>query len=239
MSHLKRLIALSSAPLKLVKYRAKKPEGGFGGFRKRTISTVQFVSSLSALAPQWSNVYRIWMKRDMDPALREELMLTVSELNQCKYCTWAHHEWANLEGVSDAELASLENLNAQEFDRRKWLAISYVRALVSANFGPVDAKLQKEVDATYSPQDIQNIQVVTKVMDLGNRTGNTWDALVSRMQGGPVGDTHLVDELLMGGAFLVVAPVVVYYLASTSGQPFLKLLRTSINLTKHAGTKHH
>ncbi len=97
-------------------------------------------------------MYRVWLKEEVDPGFREELMLAVSRLNGCRFCSWGHHEWAQISGVSDEELAQLEQLDPSGFDRRKWVAISYVRALVKENFERVQPELRRAMQHKYSPE---------------------------------------------------------------------------------------
>ena len=54
-------------------------------------------------------IYRIWQKHEIEAGFREELMLTVSKLNDCKYCAWGHHEWAHAAGISEDELDHIEH----------------------------------------------------------------------------------------------------------------------------------
>ena len=209
-----------------------KPKSAFGGFRKRTITTREVVGNAVSLVPAIGTIYKVWLKHDIDPGFREELMLAVSELNHCRYCTWAHHEWAHMVGVSDDELAHVEQMDPTGFDRRKWLAISYVRALVSANFGPVDKALVREMKAKYTPVEIEEIEVVARIMDIGNRGANTWDAFVSRLRGGPVAETTIFDELVMSGGFLITVPIVVLFLSRTSKRPLMEMVRAVIDMIK-------
>ena len=111
--------------------------GGFGGYRKRIITAREFASSIFSLARETPTLYQIWGKHELDPGFREELMLAVAKLNDCRYCSWGHHEWAHVAGIAEDELAHIEQMDPEGFDRRKWIAISYVRALVSGNFGDV------------------------------------------------------------------------------------------------------
>ena len=119
-----------------MKGRRKTPNP-FGAFRKRTITAREFTRALASIAADVPTLYRVWIKHELDPGFREELMLAVSRVNDCKYCSWAHYEWANLEGIPEEDLAQVEQMDPDHFDRKKWLAISYVRELVAVRFGPV------------------------------------------------------------------------------------------------------
>ena len=105
----------------------KKTANPFGAFRKRTITALEFIRALASIVADVPTLYRVWIKHELDPGFREELMLAVSRVNDCKYCSWAHYEWANLEGIPEEELAQVEQIDPDHFDRKKWLALSYVR----------------------------------------------------------------------------------------------------------------
>ncbi|MBK9520048.1 MAG: carboxymuconolactone decarboxylase family protein [Rhodocyclaceae bacterium] len=232
MTLVKRVLAKAGRARGKLQSGKKNPTSAFGGFRKRTITTRQLIGDVLSLTPNAGIIYRVWLKHEIDPGFREELMLAVSELNQCRYCTWAHHEWAQMVGVSDDELAHIEQLDPTGFNRKKWLAISYVRALVAASFRPIDEVLVGEMKANYSAQEIKEIDIVARIMDIANRSANTWDALLSRLRGGPIAESHVIDELVMSGAFLITAPIVVFFLARTSKQPLMDMVRKVIDLTK-------
>jgi AhpD family alkylhydroperoxidase len=220
-----------------VRRRQRPPQSPFGGFKKRTITAAQLVGSVASLAPEIGTFYRVWIKQDIDPGFREELMLAVSKLNDCRYCSWGHHEWAQISGVSNDELAQLEQLDPSGFDRRKWVAISYVRALVKGDFRRVQPELRRAMQHKYGPREIRQIELIARIMDIGNRGSNTWDAMLSRLRGVPAADSRIIDELVLSGAFLVTAPMVLLYLSRASHRSFLETARSLIDYTKNYDEK--
>lgn len=224
--------AVRNGAERLRKIRRKPPASPFGGFKKRTISVPEFVAGVWSLGPELGTFYRVWVKEEIDPGFREELMLAVSKLNGCRFCSWGHHEWASIAGVSDEELAKLEQLEPSGFNRRKWVAISYVRALVGRNFQRVQPELRRAMQHKYSPEEIRAIELIARVMDVGNRSSNTFDAMLSRLKGTPSAESRLVDELVLSGVFLAVAPVVLLKLSRASGRPVLEMARSLIDYTK-------
>lgn len=212
--------------------RPQAPASPFGGFKKRTMTAPQFVGSLASLVPELNVLYGIWVRNDLDPGFREELMLAVSRLNDCRFCTWGHQEWAHLSGVSNEELAQLEQLDPSGFDRRKWVAISYVRALVKRDFKGVQPELRRTMQHKYSPREIRQIELVARVMDIGNRGSNTYEAMLSRLRGVPAPEGRILDELVLSGAFLATAPIVLLYLSRASKRPLLEMVRELVAYVK-------
>jgi AhpD family alkylhydroperoxidase len=210
------------------------PGGGhFGGFRKRTMTALEFVASTVSLVPDLGTFYRIWVRRDLDPGFREELMVAVARQNECRYCSWAHLEWAGIAGVADEDLAKLEQMDPAHFDRRKWIAICFVRELVTARFGCVPADLMQEMQASYTDREIREITFVAKAMDMANRAANTWDAMRARWRGKPAADSRIFDELVLSAVFLLSAPLIVLFLARATKRPFFAMARSLIDYTRH------
>ena len=209
-----------------------KSMGTFGGYRKRTITTRQFIGSMWSLVGDVPTIYRIWGKHELDPGFREELMLAVAKVNDCRYCSWGHQEWAKVAGIPDEDLARIEQVDPQGFDRSKWVAISYVRDYVAAEFGNVSPELLQEMREDYTAHQIKEIELVARIMDLGNRSANTWDAMLSRLRGNPAADSHILDEVMLSIVAMTTAPVVVAYLAYASKRSFREMVRSLMDYVK-------
>ena len=140
-------------------------------------------------------------------------MLAVAKANACRWCTLAHRQWALAEGVTDAELAALEDQRAERFDRRTWAAIAWAQARAHADLGPVPIEFEDELARHYSQTEREDLDLVTTLMTIANRSANTFDALLARLRGHPVPGSRLLDELLVGTSVAVSIPPVAGYLA--------------------------
>jgi AhpD family alkylhydroperoxidase len=226
----------SKASNKTVKQKLSQTSSGglFSGHRKRTIGTFGFLGEVLSLACDLPTIYKIWQKHEIEAGFREELMLAVSKLNDCKYCAWGHHEWAHVAGISEDELDRIEHGDPEGINRVKWVAITYVIALVSSEYKQVPPELQQEMQANFSKNEIREIALVAKIMDVGNRAANTWDALLSRLNGKPAHDSHLLDEFVLSGVFWVVAPVALLILSQQSEQSFFRLMQNLLDYVVQA-----
>jgi AhpD family alkylhydroperoxidase len=180
-----------------------------------TTSTAALLVQAGRIAPRLPDVAAIWGTRRLDPRLREEVMLAVAQANACRLCTLAHRRWALAEGVTDAELAALENQDPDRFDRRTWAAIAWADARARASLGPVPAEFEDELARYYSAAERDDLDLVTTVMTVANRSANTFDALLARLRGRPVPGSRLLDELLIATSVAVSIPPVAGYLALT------------------------
>ena len=227
--------ASKEATKKAPQEASQLPSGGlFGGHRKRTIGTFSFFGSLLSFATQLPTIFKIWQKHEIEAGFREELMLAVSKLNDCKYCAWGHHEWAHAVGISEEELDHIEHGDPEGIERAKWVAMSYVVALVSSDFTDVPSELKREMQANYSEHEINEIELVAKIMDIANRGANTWDAMLSRLRGNPAQGSHVMDELVLSGVFWIVVPVSILILSRQSERSYGELLRDLLDYVEHA-----
>lgn len=199
-----------------------------GRTRKPTIGVREAVGRLTALLAEFPAIYGIWSEPGLDPSFREELMVAVARQNGAPYCNWMHKTLAELAGASDAELGKIEQLDPRGLDRRKWVAVTYVRALAARDFKGVPDELRQAMQALYTPHDVRNIELVAEVMDLINRMANTYDAMVSRVQRKPTKDSHVLDELVFTGVFLTVAPPIVLALSRYSERSYADTMRSLI-----------
>ena len=178
-------------------------------------STAALLVQAARIVRRLPDVAAIWGMRRLYPKLREEVMLAVAQANACRLCTLAHRRWALAEGVTDAELAALENQDPERFDRRTWAAIAWADARARASLGPLPAEFEDELERYYDAAERDDLDLVTTVMTVANRSANTFDALLARLRGRPVPGSRLLDELLIATGVAVSIPPVAGYLALT------------------------
>ena len=178
-----------------------------------TTSTEALVVHVGRIVRRLPDVVAIWGTQRLHPRLREEVMLAVAHANACRLCVLVHRRWALAEGVPDAELAALENQDPGQFDRRTWAAVAWSDARARADLGPVPVEFEDELAHHYSAAERDDLDPVTTVMTVANRSANTGDALLARLRGRPVPGSRLLDELLIGSGVALSIPPVAGYLA--------------------------
>jgi AhpD family alkylhydroperoxidase len=211
---------------------AKARQSAAKRFTKPTITPLGFLRDVAAIAAERSVFSKVWVKRELDPAFRETLMVAIARMNDSKYCSWAHHEWALIEGVSEQQLSDVEKQLTTRFDARTKAALRYVQELVAHRFGKVSAEVSSEMSRHFSNEEIEEVKLVAKVMDFANRSSNTFDAFVSRLAGKPSANGRLMDELIMSAAFVCAVPPLVTYFARASETPAVDVVGRLVDYTR-------
>ncbi len=122
-----------------------------------------------------------YARGDLDPALRERVMVAVSHVNACRGCTYVHERWADRAGVSAADLEAIGIGDLEALDERDRAAVAYAAALAEARFRePVDPELAAAAARHLSPRELAAVEAVARMMAVANLTASTTEELLDR-----------------------------------------------------------
>jgi AhpD family alkylhydroperoxidase len=136
----------------------------------------------------------------------ERIMLAVTEVNGCRYCSYFHTQVALKAGLDTDEInATLEgdfgNSPAEELP-----ALLFAQHYAEQAGQPDPETLAKLVD-TYGQARARAIIANIRAIMIGNASGNAFDALRFRLKGQPSGQTTLADELMTVFGLPLMMPV--------------------------------
>jgi len=190
-----------------------KDKYGSRPFRKRTYSSVREL--ISAVRPFWRDPSLLRSMREneqINPLFAERMMLVVTGVNGCRYCSFAHLRYAQSLGLDQGEIDAL--LGGRRGVSEK--LVHEAQALYFASHyaetgGHPDTSLVEALLDTYGQRTAKDIVSYLCVITIANLVGNTFDALLSRIGGQPAPDSTLTDELATLGVFALgvmpLAPV--------------------------------
>ena len=140
----------------------------------------------------------------LDEAFFERLMLAVTEVNGCRYCSYFHTGEALKAGLSDAEVQGLLSGDQSEAPEEQAVALVFAQHYAE-QAGVPDADAMARLIEVYGELRAQAILSAIRVIMIGNVTGNNFDALVHRLKGQKFEDSSLGSEL---GVLLGVIPAI-------------------------------
>jgi AhpD family alkylhydroperoxidase len=115
------------------------------------------------------------------PDFRERLMLAVTAVNDCRYCSFGHARLALSAGVQPSDVARLVEGDLGEAPPEQLPALLYAQHWAEADGRP-DASARERVVAVYGEDVAQQIELALRMIRVGNLTGNTVDVLLDRMR---------------------------------------------------------
>lgn len=192
-------------------------------FRKRTYTAKQFLRDGAELAARGPTLARVYLLRGVVPRLRERVWLAVSGVNRCRYCLFVHGAWARRNGVGDREVDALVAGRPDPDAQSDEAAVTYMQAWAERDFRAAPAEVAAWFEDVFPRPMRERLMAVARMANFANRTGNTFDALLSRLQGRPNADGRLIDEAVVSAAFLGAAVAITPGFALVAGKHPLRL----------------
>jgi AhpD family alkylhydroperoxidase len=128
---------------------------------------------------------KIAMRGDMiSNKFRERLMLMVTEVNGCRYCSYYHAREALKAGISNDELEALiSGTIPTSTPKEEFPALVYAQYWAEVNAKP-DPEIQQKFIDTYGVEKSEAITVILHMIRVGNLSGNLWDYILYRISFG-------------------------------------------------------
>jgi AhpD family alkylhydroperoxidase len=107
-------------------------------------------------------------------AFRERLMLAVTAVNGCRYCSYFHTKQALQSGIESDEISRLLAGDVDGCPVEEAVAVLYSQYWAESNAHP-DPEAVLRLQQTYGSEKAEAINVLLHMIRLGNLLGNTWD----------------------------------------------------------------
>jgi AhpD family alkylhydroperoxidase len=116
---------------------------------------------------------RVYLRRTLDRAVREKVMVAVSDVNACAGCTAIHQRWALRTGVTATELEAIGLGELTRLDNRSRTAVIYATALAEGRFRtPVDHEVLMAVRGELTSTEISAVEAIARLIAFANLTTN-------------------------------------------------------------------
>ncbi|MGD2104986.1 MAG: carboxymuconolactone decarboxylase family protein [Anaerolineae bacterium] len=141
-----------------------------------------------SLGDLWRDVQAILSQRHLlgpergsvDPAFRERLMLAVTAVNGCRYCSYVHARHALSEGISAEEIDLLSEGTFEGSPSDEVPALLYAQHWAEAEGNP-DPAARASVERVYGADRLERIELTIKMIRVANLLGNTFDYVLYRL----------------------------------------------------------
>jgi AhpD family alkylhydroperoxidase len=117
------------------------------------------------------------------PAFRERLMLAVTAVDGCRYCSYFHAKQALKSGLTPEEISRLLAGGVDNCPEEEAVAIIYAQHWAESDAHP-DPEAVRKLQQTYGVEKTESIHLMLRMIRLGNLLGNSWDYLLYRMSFG-------------------------------------------------------
>lgn len=145
--------------------------GPAGSTPRRFESRSRAIADAAAVVRALRPLLRVY-RGGLDGALRERVMVAVSQTNACRGCTQAHRRWARREGVTPRELEAIGAGDLTGLDARNRAAIVYAGELAEHRFAAPCPDVAAAAAAHLTVSELEQITAVARAMALANLSLN-------------------------------------------------------------------
>jgi AhpD family alkylhydroperoxidase len=156
-------------------------------FKRRIYHSLGEVLTDTRVILSQRDLLRTTMRGGLDPAFRERLMLVVTAVNGCRYCSYAHVRQALSEGISAEEIEMLGEAAFHGSPKEEVPALLYAQHWAETDGNP-DPAARASVVERYGEERVERIEIVLRMIRMGNLMGNTFDYVLYRISFGRVGN---------------------------------------------------
>jgi len=121
----------------------------------------------------------------IDPAFRERIMVAVSAVNGCRYCSYVHTRAALAQGISQEEVKALNRSDPafEDCPEEQIIALCYAQHWAESGCQP-DPAARGAFVQSYNPETLEAVDLTMRVIHLANMAGNTLDYILYKMSFG-------------------------------------------------------
>ncbi|TFG20005.1 MAG: carboxymuconolactone decarboxylase family protein [Promethearchaeota archaeon] len=142
----------------------------------------------------------------------ERIMLAVTSVNECRYCTYYHTKIALESGCSDDEIRGILGGDFSCAVQEELPALAFAQHFAESHEQP-SRKALKQLVKVYGIEKSQQIITACRMITMGNLFGNTLDAYIHRYHGiSPEDGSPLLEGI-------------VYYIAAIPATKMEKVLK--------------
>lgn len=153
-------------------------------FKRRTYKNLgELITDVRIIFSKRKDIRTLMQGELITPAFRERIMLAVTSVNQCRYCSYAHSREALSKGISQEELNELGRGMFAESPSNEVPALLYAQHWAETN-GLPEARLRHKLISTYDEKPVDLMELAMRMIRSGNLLGNTFDYLLNRISFG-------------------------------------------------------
>ncbi len=153
-------------------------------FKKRFYTSGrELASDVLYLARNMAGISRMNSRRLISATFRERLMLAVTAVYGCRYCSYLHAKQGLKSGLEQEEAAALLSGSLETCPPEETVALLYAQHWAESNANP-DAEALRKLEDTYGTEKAKAINLLLRMVRVGNLAGNLWDYFLYRLSRG-------------------------------------------------------
>lgn len=151
-------------------------------FKKRTYSIGGLVKDLGFLLIKTPQIISALRNKKISGRFMEKIMLVVTAVNGCIYCSWYHARRAVNSGIPKSEVKKILKLQFKtEVMDYELSGLLYAQHYAETNRNP-DKEMKAELYKFYGEKTANHIYLFIRLIFVGNLLGNTFEVFLKKIK---------------------------------------------------------
>jgi AhpD family alkylhydroperoxidase len=176
-------------------------------FRKRVLNVYTFFNESFSLFKGFGDLKIAFRRKLIDSRFRERIMLAVTQVNQCRFCSFGHTHAALSAGVSSKEINEILDANFNNVPENQQFALCFAQNFAESK-GIVQVEYLNHLNSYYGIEKSKDIMTFTRFMSFCNLCGNTLEAFLMRFRGEKIENSYILDEIIVVVLIILLLPLV-------------------------------
>lgn len=142
---------------------------------------------MRVLMRNWKLIGKVMGGKLVPRPFRERLMLAVTAVYGCRYCSWLHTKEALRSGIEKEEIAALLMGSVNNCPKDEAIALIYAQHWADSDGNP-NTEATRRLEQVYGAEKAKVIDLILRMNRLGNLFGTSWDRFLYRASFGRWGD---------------------------------------------------
>mgnify|MGYP006279585137 CR=1 FL=1 len=156
-------------------------------FNKRTYNNIsEFIDDIKFFIKNRDKIKKLHKEQLLNKDFQERLMVAVTGVNDCRYCTYYHTRLALETGITSEEIDNLLEGTFEDSPDNEKIALLYAQHWADQNGSP-DMDYKEELIECYGLEKSQLINLTIRTINFGNLMGNTLDYFLYKLTFGLLG----------------------------------------------------
>jgi AhpD family alkylhydroperoxidase len=176
-------------------------------FRKRVLNVYTFFNECFSLFKNFGALKIAFRRKLIDSSFRERIMLAVTQVNQCRFCSFGHTHAALSTGISSNEIKEILDANFNNVPENQQLALCFAQNFAESK-GIVEVEYLNRLNSYYGIEKSQDILTFARFMTFCNLCGNTLDAFLIRFKGKRIENSFIFNEIMVVIFMILLLPLI-------------------------------
>ena len=176
-------------------------------FGKRVLNVKTFFNECFLLFKNFGDLKIAFRRKLIDSSFRERIMLAVTQVNQCRFCSFGHTHAALSTGISSNEIKEILDANFSNVPENQQLALCFAQNFAESN-GIVEPEYFNRFNNYYGIEKSQDILTFTRFMNFCNLCGNTLEAFLLRFKGKRIENSYIFNEIVVVILMVLLLPLI-------------------------------